>query len=201
MQEISELERRIAAAFDRIDRGLEQADRARAAVVNSKRLFLGSAVADRARAAAIYSTQTDQVDPAQSDSVQTESAQMEAILRSLERAQSSNAEWAQRYALLEAQMKETKLSMAGEIAKLSEELATKSSDPIAPKGNSATDQTEEFSQERLVLERQLSDLHGQLALQSAELTQLRAQRAAEIAELSAIVAALTPLMEEAKPYA
>lgn len=172
MQEISELERRIAAAFDRIDRGLEQADRARAAVVSSP-------------------IPAAQMDP----------AQMAAVLHSLEQAQASNADWAQRYAMLEAEMQDAKLSMAGEIAKLTEELAMNSADAKDANAPPTLDQPEQLSQERLVLEQQLSDLHGQLALQSAELTQLRDQRAAEIAELNAIVAALTPLMEEAKPYA
>jgi chromosome segregation ATPase len=180
MQEISELERRIAAAFDRIDRGLEQADRARAAVV---------------------ATPAAKVDPTQIDPSATDTAQIEAVLHSLEQAQANNADWAQRYAMLEAEMKDAKLSMADEIAKLTQELAMNSVDAMDPNVRPTLDQPEQLSQERLVLERQLSDLHGQLALQSAELTQLRAQRAAEIAELNAIVAALTPLMEEAKPYA
>lgn len=173
MQEITELERRIAAAFDRIDRGLEQADRARATVV---------ALPSQA---------------VQKDTVQT--AQSGALLRSLEQAQESNVDWANRYAALEAKMAEATRSMAGDIAKLTEDLATTRSDLQAATCN--PEQPLQTAQEMQVLEEQLSALRAQLAAQTTELTQLRAERAVEIDELKAIVAALTPLIDEAKPHA
>ena len=173
MQDITELERRIAAAFDRIDRGLEQADRARATAV-----ALPSAAAPR-------------------DTVQA--AQSGALLRSLEQAQESNVDWANRYAALEAKMAEATRAMAGDIAKLTEDLAITRSDLQAAVTHPK--QPLQTAQEMQGFEEQLSALRGQLAAQNTELTQLRAQRAIEIDELKAIVAALTPLIEEAKPHA
>ena len=168
MQDITELERRIAAAFDRIDRGLEQADRARATV-----LPVAAAQADPAPAG----------------------AQTSALMRSLESAAASNADWAKRYAALETQLAEVTLSMAGEIAQLTEDLATSRADMQV--ALVSADQTQQSAQELQVVQEQLTDLRGRLAAQTAELTQLRAQRAAEIEELKSIVAALTPLIEEA----
>lgn len=170
MQDITELERRIAAAFDRIDRGLEQADRARATVT-------------------LPSTEAEQ--PA--------TVQTSALLRSLESAQASSADWAKRYAALEAQLADVTLSMAAEITKLTDDLTTTRADLqmalVSP------DQPQQSATELQALEAQLTDLRRQLAAQSVELLQLRAQRATEIEELKSIVAALTPLIEEAKPHA
>lgn len=170
MQDITELERRIAAAFDRIDRGLEQADRARATVN-------------------LPSTEAEQ--PA--------TVQTSALLRSLESAQASSADWAKRYATLEAQLADVTLSMAAEITKLTDDLTTTRADLqmalVSP------DQPQQSATELQALEAQLTDLRRQLAAQSVELLQLQAQRATEIEELKSIVAALTPLIEEAKPHA
>lgn len=163
MQDISELERRIAAAFDRIDRGLEQADRARAA-------------------------------PA--ETVQTDTVQLGVLLRSLEAAQASSADWANRCAALEAQLAQASLSMSGEIAKLTEELAATASE-LALRSPPA-DQPLQSTQD---LQDELTELRQQLAAQLVELTQLRAERATEIEELQSIVTALTPLIDEAKPHA
>lgn len=170
MQDILELERRIAAAFDRIDRGLEQADRARMSV-SAPHAELGQEAGP-----------TDLAD---------------ALRRDLEAAQASSADWAKRYSALEAQMAEAGQSMTDEIAKLTAELATKSADlnvsiPVAdPQAQS----------EWQAMQDQLMELNRQIAAQSLELTQLRSQRATEIEELKSIVAALTPLIEEATPHA
>ena len=128
MQDISELERRIAAAFDRIDRGLEIADRARAAP--------------------------------QPDT----SAQIQA-------AEAQSADWAKRYAALEQKSAADHQALTREVARLTEALAA----PLA----------------------ELASARQQLAKKTAELAQIQSQRAAEVAELKSIVAALTPLIEEA----
>jgi hypothetical protein len=168
MQDITELERRIAAAFDRIDRGLEQADRARASVA-----------------------------PPSVDTADTAHAAL--LVRSLESATASNADWAKRYAAVEAQLADVTLSMAGEIAKLTEALATAKSAALA--ASVSPDQPQQSAQDLQALDVQLAELRRQLAAQETELTQMRAQRLIEIEELKSIVAALTPLIEEAKPHA
>ncbi len=170
MQDITELERRIAAAFDRIDRGLEQADRARASVA-----------------------------PPSEDISPADTAHAALLLRSLESATASSADWAKRYAALEAQLADVTLSMAGEIAKLTEALATAKSAALS--ASDSPDQPQQSAQDLQALDVQLTELRRQLAAQETELTQLRAQRSVEIEELKSIVAALTPLIEEAKPHA
>lgn len=172
MQDISELERRIAAAFDRIDRGLERADRARATVV-------------------VPPPQMVEV-----ESSKSATAQLGSVLQSLEIAQASNEDWAKRYATLEAQMADAAALAAGEIAKLNTDLATATADLEAALAT-PQDQPVQTAQELQVLDEQLAELRRQLATQSVELMQLRAQRSAEIEELKSIVAALTPLIEEA----
>ncbi len=174
MQDILELERRIAAAFDRIDRGLEQADRARMSV-------------------------SDQQSEQAPEAAPMDRAETDAIRRDLEAAQASNADWEKRYGALEAQLAETTLSMTGEITKLTEELAAKSADFQTAASNPETDP--KAQSELHAVQDQLTELRRQMAAQSVELTQLRSQRTAEIEELKSIVAALTPLIEEANPHA
>lgn len=175
MQDISELERRIAAAFDRIDRGLEKADRARATVV--------------ARPAETEAPETSQ----------SAIAQMGTMLRKLEIAKAGNADWALRYTALEAQLAETTLSLTTQITKLTEDLAKASADLEAALAKPPLPSP--LAQELQAVQDQLAESRRQLAAQSVEVTQLRAQRATEIEELKSIVAALTPLIEEAKPNA
>lgn len=131
MQDISELERRIAAAFDRIDRGLESADRARVATV----------------------------------------LDTSAIVQAQEAAQAQSADWARRYAALEQKSAADHQNLSQEIARLTQALAA----PLA----------------------ELASARQQLAAKTAELVQINSHRSIEIAELKSIVAALTPLIEEA----
>ncbi len=172
MQDILELERRIAAAFDRIDRGLEQADRARMSD-SAPQFTLGP------------------------DAGPTDLA--DALRRDLEAAQASNADWAKRYDVLEAQLAEASRSMTDQIAKLTEELATTSAELKLALSTSATDPN--APSERHAMQDKLTELSLQMAAQSVELTQLRSHRATDIEELKSIVAALTPLIEEANPHA
>jgi len=185
MQDITELERRIAAAFDRIDRGLELADRARASVATPSSITAAA--------------KTVSADIVSADTVSADMGQTALLLRSLESATASSADWAKRYATLEAQLADVTLSMAGEIAKLTQALATSKSEALA--AMASADQPQQFGQELQALGVQLNESRRQLVTQETELTQLRAQRAIEIEELKLIVAALTPLIEEAKPHA
>lgn len=164
MQDITELERRIAAAFDRIDRGLEQADRVRATV---------SALSS---------------DTSQQDAVQAATARADELSRNLDLAKANNVEWSNRYAALQAQMADATNSMTDEIAKLTQDIASITAELKAALSNPPADQA-------------LQELQVNLSAQTAELAQLRAARAIEIEELQAIVAALTPLIDEAKPNA
>ncbi len=100
-QEFTQLEQRIKAAFDRMDRGLEALARARA-------------------------VQIDRHDPSPSAPAPGLSddppAHMAALLRALESAKSSASDWAQRFANLQKQSSEDTLAMANEITRLTEEL-------------------------------------------------------------------------------
>lgn len=169
MQDIIELERRIAAAFDRIDRGLETADRARATVIAPE--------------------------------TAGETAKMSAMARALETARTSSADWAARYSALEAQSADETLALANQIAQLSDELSTRTQELDAALQVVTNQTSAQQDSEIQVLEDQMSDLHRQLSEQSLELATLRAQRASEVEELKAIVAALTPLIEEAQSNA
>ena len=169
MQDIIELERRIAAAFDRLDRGLETADRARATVAAPEETG--------------------------------ENAKMSALVRALETARASSADWATRYAALESQMTDETLALANQFAQLTKELSTRTQELDAALLTSASQTPAQYATELQVLEDQMTALRSQLSAQNLELTALRTQRASEVEDLKAIVAALTPLIEEAESNA
>jgi chromosome segregation ATPase len=168
MQDIIELERRIAAAFDRIDRGLEMG--ARATVVQPV--------------------------------AAPESAQMATLIRALETARDASADWAARYAALEARMADETLIMAGQIAQLTDELAEQTDTLMALQLSDAQpDAGAQRGAEMQAMDDQMADLRQRLAAQSAELDALRSQRSTEVQEMDAIIAALNPLIEEAESHA
>lgn len=179
MQDILELERRIAAAFDRIDRGLELADRTRAAL------------------APPTVTAPSSVGPTEP----AETPAMTAMVRALESARASSADWAARYAALETQMADETLSLANQLAEVTQELSRRTQELDAALGNVSGASTEQHANEIKVLEDQMAAMRDKISAQSLELTALRSQRASEAADLKAIVAALTPLIEEAQSNA
>ncbi len=167
-EEISELSRRISAAFDRMDQGLETLARSRAAV----------AVALEAAPEAAPETV-----PARE--VETGAA-TPALLRALELAKASSDDWAERYRALQAQMGEETLAMAAEITRLTAELDAARAAAVAPAPSTASDDSD------------IDELTARIAEQEAELESLRAERAREAAELGEIIAALDPLVQEAR---
>jgi hypothetical protein len=106
MADITELERRIAAAFDRIDRGLEGIIHARA--------------------------QTTPPAPAAPETAAAPAPELAALMRALELAKASTQDWADRYSALQQQMSDETLAMASEIARLSAELDQARSQTSAP---------------------------------------------------------------------
>lgn len=97
MADITELERRIAAAFDRIDRGLDGMIQSRGAAKSS---------------APLESAPPNSAPP----------PELAALMRALELAKASNQDWADRFSALQQQMSDETLAMASEIARLSAEL-------------------------------------------------------------------------------
>lgn len=183
MQDIIELERRIAAAFDRIDHGLETADRARAEAA------LVPAAPVEAATVAVPQNLTPP----------SESAQMGAMIRALETARDSSADWAARYAALEARMADETVAMAGQLAQLSADLDAKTQlIQDMETAHAGADTAQQQSTELQAMDDQMRDLRSQLVAQSAEMEALRSQRTTEIQELNAIIAALNPLIEEAE---
>ncbi len=157
-EEISELSRRISAAFDRMDQGLE-------ALARSK--------AERAS--------TPAPAPAQDAEV---SAATPSLLRALELAKASSDDWAERYRTLQAQMGTETLAMAAEIDRLTTELAAaRAAQPASAAAPADMD---------------IDELTTRIAEQEAELETLRAERANDAAELAEIIAALDPLVQEAR---
>lgn len=194
MQDITQLEQRISAAFERMDRGLERLLHARRAALEDG---LGEGaplsppdlppdtppsvddnplddafVSDHAQEAAQSAPNWASVQPA--------APGIEPLLRALEQAKASNADWAERYAALQAQTNDQTFAMASEIARLTAALADAQSGVPAHHED-------------------LDDLTARLAAQEAELEILRAQRDQNTAELDEIIAALTPLVEDT-PY-
>ena len=150
--ELNELTRRISAAFDRMDQGLEVLAR--------------------------KTSKLPEVEAAEGEA----SAATPALLRALESAKASSDEWAERYRILQAQMSAETLAMAAEIARLTTELtAARAGATTAPAGTSDID-----------------ELTTRIAEQEAELESLRAERASDAAELAEIIAALDPLVQEAR---
>ncbi len=168
MQDIIELERRIAAAFDRIDRGLEMGARATVA----------------------------------QPVVTPESAQMGTLIRALETARDASADWASRYAALEARLADETLIMAGQIAALTNELAEQTDTLVALQlSDVQASSGAQRGAEMQAMDDQMAALRERLAAQTAELEALRSQRSTEVQEMDAIIAALTPLIEEAESHA
>ncbi|MDZ7906009.1 MAG: hypothetical protein U5N55_09745 [Cypionkella sp.] len=165
-QDITELEQRITAAFDRMDRGLEAAARARRAAQE--------AVGPSALEMANLGQDTDTAPP------------MPALVRALELAKSAADDWADRYAKLQAQMGEETLTLASEVARLTDELTAARAliEPItiSPAQGARED---------------IDELTARIAAQEAELETLRAARAADASELGELIAQLSPLVEEA----
>jgi hypothetical protein len=104
MADITELERRIAAAFDRIDRGLEGIIQSRAQINT----------------------------PAAPETSAAPAPELAALMRALELAKASTQDWADRYSALQQQMSDETLAMASEIARLSAELDQARSQTSAP---------------------------------------------------------------------
>jgi septal ring factor EnvC (AmiA/AmiB activator) len=171
MDDITELEQRIAAAFDRIDQGLDALARAQA-----------TAAQDVAEETELAPSQPPQ-GGISADAAEAAPA-LTALLRALEQAKASNTDWAERYSALQEQMSAQTLAMASEIARLTQELAdtqmAQTADVAAPSLNDEID-----------------DLTARLAAQEAELETLRNVRALDAEELGDIIAALAPLVEEA----
>lgn len=193
MQDITQLEQRISAAFARIDRGLERLANARAvdgvdavdavdvAAALDQELH-SSLPDDLAQPSAQTGNAAIQVVDAAPD---TALSQIAPLLRALELAKASTSEWAERYSALQAQMGEQTLAMANEIARLTAELAVLHAAPSVETTNTPD------------ADRDLDDLTARLAAQEAELEILRAQRDQDTAEIGDIIAALTPLVKGA----
>ena len=96
-EDITELSRRISAAFDRVDQGLE--------------------VLSRKSVPATITAPITAPNPA------AEVEGSAALLRALEAARASSDDWAERYRALQAQMGAESLAMASEITRLTGELA------------------------------------------------------------------------------
>lgn len=171
MEDTAELERRISAAFDRMDRGLDALGRA------------PQAGADAGTAAG---------DTGQNANVDTSSA-APAILRALELAKASSDDWADRYRALQAQMGSETVAMAGEIARLTNELETARAAALAAAHASEVTAASLGPQH----DDEIAALNARIAAQQDELDILRAERAAEAGELHEIISALTPLIEGA----
>lgn len=198
MDDITELERRIAAAFDRMDQGLDALARAQAASHDQAVAAQAALQGAKPQGAAVDPAQTARPDAVAPDGVAPDAApadaapQLTALLRALELAKASNSDWAERYSALQEQMSAQTLAMASEIARLTQELAdaqharTRSEDAASMDAQTAPSRDDE-----------IDDLTARLAAQEAELEALRSARAQEAAELGDIISALTPLVEEA----
>lgn len=203
MDDITELERRIAAAFDRMDQGLDALARAQAASHDQAVAAQAALQGAKPQGAAVDPAQTARPDAVAPDAVAPDwvapdaapadaAPQLTALLRALELAKASNSDWAERYSALQEQMSAQTLAMASEIARLTQELAdaqharTRSEDAASMDAQTAPSRDDE-----------IDDLTARLAAQEAELEALRSARAQEAAELGDIISALTPLVEEA----
>ncbi len=170
MPDITALEQRITAAFDRIDRGLDALARAKEAAPETDLEIVPDAAPESA-----------------AEPLAEPAPQMAAMLRALETARASSADWADRYRALEQQMGDETLAMAGEIARLTAALdAASQASPVHAASQGLDDRDAE-----------IDELTARLAQQETELEQLRALRSAEAAEVDDLVAALAPLVEEA----
>lgn len=165
-QDFTQLEQRIKAAFDRIDRGLEE---------------FASARAQSQQATALADS------PPVHDLPQGSPPHLEALLRALESAKSAAEDWAQRFATLQKQSSEETLAMANEISRLTRELqAARAGGNTAPAPASA----------QASHDAEIDALTARIAEQEAELESLRAARAIEASELGELIAQLSPLVEE-----
>lgn len=182
-QDIGELEQRISAAFGRMDRALEAMSRARAAEVGPE------ASAEESPVASAEASDIAQTAPEQTSAPPPH---MAALLRALETAKATAADWAERYSKLQAQMGEETFAMASEIARLTAELDGARAGLSAPSADVA-------SEEAPIADRdaEIDELTARLAAQEAELEMLRAARAAEASELGELIGQLAPLVEEA----
>lgn len=164
MPDITALEQRIAAAFDRMDQGLERLARAKPPFDADPQPGPPSAALGEAP-------------------ITEASPQLPALLRALESAKASAADWADRYRALQVQMGDETLAMASEITRLTALLdAAQAANPAPVVGPDR--------------DAEIDDLTARIAQQEAELETLRALRAGEAADIGDLVAALAPLVEE-----
>lgn len=138
-EEITELSRRISAAFDRMDQGLELLSRKNVAAAAPSAAALGTAPETEGSA---------------------------ALLRALEAARASVEDWAERYRALQARMGDETLAMASEITRLTAELAAARAAAPAATPNADVDELTARIAEQ---EAELETLRAERALDTAEL--------------------------------
>ena len=176
MPDITELEQRIAAAFDRIDLGLDRLARAKSAAPPAPDVPPDNVPPDN--------VPPENVPPENVPPALDAGPHMAALLRALESAKASSADWAERYRALEIQSGDETVAMAGEIARLTALLEAAQSAPPAPMVEL------EYNDD------QITQLTARIAAQEAELEALRALRAVDAEEVGDLIAALAPLVEE-----
>ena len=145
-EDITELSRRISAAFDRMDQGLEALSR--------KNLL----------APTIPAAPT----PA------PEGEGSAALLRALEAARASSDDWAERYRALQAQMGAETLAMASEITRLTGELAAARAALSAPPDTAAAPDTAEVDELTARIAEQEAELETLRAERAFDATELAA---------------------------
>ncbi len=146
-EDITELSRRISAAFDRMDQGLE--------LLSRKNLLAPPIQA-----------------PPPAPALEAEGSA--ALLRALEAARASIEDWAERYRALQAQTGAESLAMASEITRLTGELVAAraaADSAAAPNANPAPDSAEvdELTTRIAEQEAELETLRAERALDSTEL--------------------------------
>lgn len=143
-EDITELSRRISAAFDRMDQGLEALSR--------KNLL----------APTIPAAPTP------------EGEGSAALLRALEAARASSDDWAERYRALQAQMGAETLAMASEITRLTGELAAARAALSAPPDTVAAPDTAEVDELTARIAEQEAELETLRAERAFDATELAA---------------------------
>jgi hypothetical protein len=145
-EDITELSRRISAAFDRMDQGLEAL---------SRKNLLAPTIPAAPTAA-------------------PEGEGSAALLRALEAARASSDDWAERYRALQAQMGAETLAMASEITRLTGELAAARAALSAPPDTVAAPDTAEVDELTARIAEQEAELETLRAERAFDATELAA---------------------------
>jgi chromosome segregation ATPase len=174
MQNISELERRITTALERIGRGLE-----------------GLSAATAPEPAAVDAALPLDL------AANSEVAQ---LTEALDEERMANAQLNERLRVLAEQAEHRKAKIAAKVAELTDHIASQAAE-LATLRETVTRLSDELAASRASAQHRVVELAPDTAALQTELQALRDARATEAADLADIVAALNPLIEEASANA